>query len=190
MGHLSLLSSDRFLVSFFLSFFFFFPPSHTLFHLFPPFSVKFSWSFITDSLQPHESQHTRAPCSLSSLKLMSIDSVMPSSLPSSVVPFSSWPHFLRTSGSFSMSQHFTWVGKVWSFSFSISPSYEHPVLISFRMDRLDFLAVQGTLKNLIHHCSSKASILQHSAFFTVQLSHSYMITRETRSLSRQTLLAM
>ena len=66
--------------------------------------------------------------------------------------------------------------KYWSFSFSISPSNEHPGLISFRMDWLDLLAVQGTLKTLLQHHSSKASILQHSAFFTVQLSHPYMTT--------------
>ena len=74
----------------------------------------------------------------------------------------------------------------WSFSFNISPSNEHPGLISFRMDRLDLLAVQGTLKSLLQHHSSKASILQHSAFFTVQLSHSYMTTEKTIALTRRT----
>ena len=69
--------------------------------------------------------------------------------------------------------------KYWSFSFSIIPSKEHPGLISFRMDWLDLLAVQGTLKSLLQHHSSKASILQHSAFFTVQLSHPYMTTGKT-----------
>ena len=75
--------------------------------------------------------------------------------------------------------------KYWSFSFSISPSKEHPGLISFRMDWLDLLAVQGTLKSLLQHHSSKASILQHSAFFTVQLSHPYMTTGKTIALTRQ-----
>ena len=75
--------------------------------------------------------------------------------------------------------------KYWSFSFSISPSNEHLGLISFRMDWLDLLAVQRTLKNLQHH-SSKASILRHSAFFTVQLSHPYMTTGKTIALTRQT----
>ena len=70
--------------------------------------------------------------------------------------------------------HMRWP-KYWSFSFSISPSSEHPGLISFRVDWLDLLAVQGTLKNLLQHRSSKASILQHSAFFIVQLPHSYML---------------
>ena len=79
--------------------------------------------------------------------------------------------------------------KYWSFSLSISPSNEHPGLISFRMDWLDLLAVQGTHKSLLQHHSSKASILQHSAFFTVQLSHPYMTTGKTRALTRWTLLA-
>ena len=76
--------------------------------------------------------------------------------------------------------------KYWSFSFNISPSNEHPGLISFRMDWLDLLAVQGTLKSLLQHHTSKASILQCSAFFTVQLSHPYMITGKTIALTRRT----
>ena len=76
--------------------------------------------------------------------------------------------------------------KYWSFSFNISPSNEHPELISFRMDRLDPLAVQGTVKSLLQHHSSKVSILWHSAFFTVQLSYSYMTTGKTIALTRQT----
>ena len=76
--------------------------------------------------------------------------------------------------------------KYWSFSFSIIPSKEHPGLISFRMDWLDLLAVQGTLKSLLQHHSSKASILQHSAFFTVQLSHPYMTTAKNITLTRRT----
>ena len=79
----------------------------------------------------------------------------------------------------------TWP-KYWSFSFSIIPSNEHPGLISFRMDWLEFLAVQGTLKSLLQHHSSKASILRHSAFFTVQLSHPYMTTGKTIALTRWT----
>ena len=79
--------------------------------------------------------------------------------------------------------------KYWSFSFSVSPSNEHPGLISFRMDWLDLLAVQGTLKSLLQHHSSKASILQHSAFFTVQLSHPYMTTGKTIALTRWTFVA-
>ena len=76
--------------------------------------------------------------------------------------------------------------KYWSFSFKISPSNEHPGLISIRMDRLDLLAVQGTLKNLLQHHSSKASILRCSAYFTVQFSHPYMTTGKTIALTRQT----
>ena len=125
--------------------------------------------------------------SWSSLKLTSIESVMPSShlilcrplfllppIPPSIRVFSSestlcirWP-------------------KYWSFSFSISPSNEHPGLISLRMVRLDLLAVQGTLKSLLQHHSSKASILHHSAFFTVQLSHPYMTTGKITALTRWT----
>ena len=76
--------------------------------------------------------------------------------------------------------------KYWRFSFSINPSNEHPGLISFRMDWLDLLAVQGTLKSLLQHHSSKASIFHHSAFFTVQLSHPYMTTGKTIALTRRT----
>ena len=81
--------------------------------------------------------------------------------------------------------HMKWP-KYWSFSLSISPSNEHPRLVSFRMDWLDLLAVQGTLKSLLQHHSSKASVLRHSAFFTVQLSHPYMTTGKTIALTRQT----
>ena len=83
--------------------------------------------------------------------------------------------------------HMRWP-KYWSFSFSISPSNEHPGLISFRMDWLDLLAVQGTLKSLLQHHTSKASILRHSAFFTVQLSHPYRTTGKTIALTRRTLV--
>ena len=81
--------------------------------------------------------------------------------------------------------HMRWP-KYWSFSFGISPSNEHPGLISFRMDWLDLLAVQGTLKSLLQHHSSKASIFQCSAFFTIQLSHPYMTTGKTIALTRRT----
>ena len=81
--------------------------------------------------------------------------------------------------------HMRWP-KYWSFSLSISPSNEHPGLVSFRMDWLDLLAVQGTLKSLLQHHRSKASILLHSAFFTVQLSHPYMTTEKTMAFTRWT----
>ena len=83
--------------------------------------------------------------------------------------------------------HMKW-SKYWSFSFSIIPSKEIPGLVSFRMDWLDLLAVQGTLKSLLQHHSSKASILPHSAFFTVQISHPYLTTRKIIALTRQTLV--
>ena len=103
-----------------------------------------------------------------------------------VIPFSSCPQSLLASGSFPMrTLRMRWP-KYWSFSFSISPSNEHSKLISFRMDWLDLLAVQGTLKSLLQHHSSKASILWCSDFFTVQLSHPYMTTGKTTALTRWT----
>ena len=107
---------------------------------------------------------------------------------SSVVPFSSCPQSLPASGSFTMSQLFTWGGQSTGVSAlaSIIPSKEHPGLISFRMDWLDLLAVQETLKSLLQHYSLKASILRHSAFFTVQLSHPYMSIGKTIALIRRT----
>ena len=106
---------------------------------------------------------------------------------SSVVPFSFCLQSLPTSGSFQMSQFFT--SKYWSFNFSISPSNAYWWLISFRMDWLDLLAVQGTLKSLLLHHSSKASFLRCSAFFIVQLSHPYMTTGKTLALTRWTFVA-
>ena len=94
------------------------------------------------------------------------------------------PHSIRVFSNVS-TLHMRWP-KYRSFSFSISPSNEHPGLISFRMDWLDLLAVQGTLKSLLQHHSSKASILQCPAFFIVQLSHPYMITGKTIALTRRT----
>ena len=124
--------------------------------------------------------------SWSLLKLMSIESVMPSNhlilccplLPPSI--FSSIKVFSNESV-----LCIRWP-KHWSFSFSISPSNEHPGLISFRMDWLHLLAIQGTLKSLLQHHSSKASILLRSAFFIVQLSYPYMTTGKTIALTRQT----
>ena len=106
--------------------------------------------------------------SRSSLRLTSIESVMPSRISSSVVSFSSCPQSLPASGSFPMSQLFARGGQSIGFSFSISPSKEHPGMISFRMDWLDLLAIQGILRSLLQHHSSKASILRRSAFFTSQ----------------------
>ena len=135
---------------------------------------------MSDSSRPHELQHARPPLSISnprsSPKLMSIELVMPSSHLILCRPLFLLPLIPPTNRVFSNEStlHLRWP-KYWSFSFSISPSKEHPGLISFRMDWLDLLAVQGTLKRLLQHHSSKASIVQLSAFFTVQLSHPYMI---------------
>ena len=125
--------------------------------------------------------------SWSSLKLKSIKSVMPSSHLILCCPLFLLPSIPPSIKVFSNEStlRMRWP-KYWSFSFSIIPSKEHPGLISFRMDWLDLLAVQGTLKSLLQHHSSKASILQCSAFFTVQLSHPYMTTGKTIALTRQT----
>ena len=118
---------------------------------------------------------------------MSIESVMPSShliLCRPILLLSPVPPSIRIFSNKS-TLRIRWP-KYWSFSFNISPSSEHPGLISFRVDWLDLLAVQGTLKSLLQHHSSKTSIFWHSAFFTVQLSHLYMITGKTVALTRRT----
>ena len=134
-------------------------------------SVQFSRSVMSDSLRPHELQHARPPCLL----------ITPRDYSNSC-PLSRWCHptispsvvhfshlqFFPGSESFPVSQFFTSGGpKYWSFSFSISPSNDYSVLISFRIDWLDLLAIQGTLKSLLQHHSSKASILRCSASFIV-----------------------
>ena len=141
---------------------------------------------MSHSLRPHESQHVRPPSPSPTPRVhsdsTSIESVMPSNhlilcrpllllppIPPSIRVFSN-ESTLRTR-----------CPKYWSFSFSIIPSKEIPGLISFRMDWLDLLAVQGTLKSLLQHHSSKASILRCSAFFTVQLSHPYMTTGKMKT---------
>ena len=143
---------------------------------------------MSDSLQPHGLQHARDPCPSPT------PWVYPNSWPlsqwchpaisSSVIRFSSRLPSFPASGSFQMSQSFASGGQNTGFSFSINPSNESSGLISFRMDCLDLLAVQGTLKSLLQHHSSKASILWHSAFFMVQLSHPYMTARKTIALTR------
>ena len=149
-------------------------------------SLSRVWLFATAWTAAHQASLSITN-SQSLLKLMSIESVMPSShlilchpllllppIPPSIRVFSSestlcirWP-------------------KYWSFSFSVIPSNEHPGLVSFRMDWLDLHAVQGTLKSLLQQHSSKATILRHSAFFTVQLSYPYMTTGKTIALTRWT----
>ena len=123
----------------------------------------------------------------SSLRLTSIESMMPSShliLGRPLLLLPPIPPSIRVFSNES-TLHMRWP-KHWSFSFSIISSKEHPGLISFRMDWLDLLAVQGTLKSLLQHHNSKSSILQRSAFFTVQLSHPYMTTGKTIALTRWT----
>ena len=127
--------------------------------------------------------------SWSSLKLMCIESVMPSSHLILCHPLLLLPPIPPSIRVFSHEStlRMRWP-KYWSFSLSISPSNEHPGLVSFRMDWLDLLAVQGTRKSLLQHHSSKASILRCSAFFTVQLSHPYMTTGKTIALTRRSLV--
>ena len=127
-------------------------------------SVQFSHSVVSDSLWPHEPQHTRHPCpspnSQSSPKPMSIESVMPSNHLILCHPLLLLPSIFPSIRVFSNESalHIRWP-KYWSFSFNISPSKDHPGLISFGMDWLDLLAVQGTLKSLLQHHSSKTSAL-------------------------------
>ena len=147
---------------------------------------------MSDSFQPYESQHTRPPCpsptpGVYSNTYLSIESVMPSSLLILCCPLLLLPPIPPSIRVFSNEStlHMRW-SKYWSFSFSIILSKEIPGLISFGMDWLDLLAVQGTLKRLLQHHSSKASILWRSAFFIVQLSHPYMTTGKTIALTRWT----
>ena len=141
-------------------------------------SVQFSRSVVSDSLWPRESQHARPPCP-SPIPRVHSDSY-PSSqwrhpaISPSVVPFSSCPQSLPASESFPMSQLFAWGGQSIGVLALATFLPKKSQLISFRMDWLDLFAVQGTLKSLLQHHSSKASILRRSAFFTVQLSHPFM----------------
>ena len=152
-------------------------------------SVQFSHSVMSDSLWPHGLQHARPPCPSPTPK------AYPTSCPSSRLcyptisslsspspPPSIFPSIRVFSGESVL--HIRWP-KCWSFSFSISPSNEYSGFISFRINRFDLLAAQGTLKSF-QHLSSKASILRHSAFFIVQLSHLYMTTGKTIALTRWT----
>ena len=153
-------------------------------------SLQFSHSVVSDSLWPHGLQHARPPCPSPTPGAYS-DSC-PSSqwchpiISSFVVPFFPCPQSFPASGYSSESGlHIRWP-KYWSFSFNISLSNEYSGLISFKKDWLDLLAVQGTLKSLLQHHSSKAPILWCSAFFIVQLSHPYMTTGKTIALTRRT----
>ena len=141
-----------------------------------------------DYLQPHELQHAKASLSITNSqslpKLMSIESVMPSNLCRPLlVPPSIFPNIRVFSNESALCIRWP---KYWSFSFNISLSNEHSGLISFRIDWLDLLAVQGTLKSFLQNHSSKASVPQCSAFFTVQLSHPYITTGKNIALTRWT----
>ena len=153
-------------------------------------TVQFSCSVMSDSLRPHEPQHTRSPCPSPTPGVYS-NSCLSSWWCHPTI--SSCPPLLLLPPIFSSIKIFSNEStlrikrpKYWSFSFNISPSNEHPGLISFRIDWLDLLAVQGTLKSLLQYHSSKASILWHSDFFIVQLSHPYMTTGKTIALNRWT----
>ena len=151
-----------------------------------------SVSVLSGSLQSHGLQHARLPCPSPTPRVCS--NSCPSVLPCHAIL--SHPLLPPSPPAFSLSQHhrvfssesvlpIRWP-KYWSFSFSISSSNEYSELISFRIDWFDFLAVQGTLKSLLQHYSSKASLLQCSAFFMVQLSHPYMTNGKTIALTRWT----
>ena len=154
-------------------------------------SVQFSHSVLSDSLWPHESQHSRPSCPSPTPGVYS-NPCPPSqwchpTISSSCCPLFLLPSIFPSIRIFSNESTLCmrWP-KYWSFNFSNSPSNEHPGLISFRMDRLDLLAVQGTLKSLLQHHCSNASSLQCSAFFIVQLSHPYLTIGKTIALTRRT----
>ena len=156
-----------------------------LFHQYS--SVQFSCSVVSDSFWPHESQHARPPCPSPTPGVHSDSRPLSQwyhpAISSSVVPFFSCPQSLPEK-SFPMSKLRMRWPKYWSFSFSIIPSKNIPGLISSRIDWLDLLAVQGTVKSLLQHHSWKASILWHSAFFMIHLLHPCMTTGKTIALTR------
>ena len=143
---------------------------------------------MSNSLPPHELQHARLPCPSLSPRVCSKSCPLSQwchpIISSSFASFSSCSQSFPASGSFPMSWFFPirWP-KYWRFSFSSNPSNEYSALIAFRIDWVDVLAIQGTLKSLLQHHSSEASILQCSAFFIVQLSYPYMTTRKTIALT-------
>ena len=154
-------------------------------------SVQFSHSFVSDCLRPHGLQHARPPCLSPTpgvyLKSCPLSRWYHPTISSSVIPFLLLPSICPSIRVFSNESvlRIRWP-KYWSFSFSISPSSEYSGPISLRMDWLDLLTVQGTLKSLLQNHSSKASILRCSAFCIVQLSHPYMTTGKTIALTRRT----
>ena len=153
-------------------------------------SVQFSSSVMPNSLWHHELQHARPPCQWPTPGVhpnpCSLSRWCHPTISSSIVHFSSCPQSFLASGSFQMSQLFTSGGQSIGDSASTSVLPMNTGLIFFRMDWLDLLAVQGALKSLLQHHTSKASNLWHSAFFTVQISHPYMTTAKTIALTRRT----
>ena len=143
---------------------------------------------MSNYLRPHELQHARPPCPSQTLGVHSNSRPLSQwchpAISSSVIPFSSGPQSLPASESFAMSQIFAWGGQSTGVSALVSFLPKKSQDCSFRMDWLDLFAVHGTLKSLLQHHSSKASILWCSAFFTVQLSHPYMTTEKTIALTR------
>ena len=153
-------------------------------------SLSHVWLFVTLWTAAHQASLSITN-SQSLLKLMSVESVMPSNHLILCHPLLLLPLIVPSIGVFLNKSVLCirWP-KYWSFSFSITPSNEYSGLISFRMDWLDLLAVQGTLKSFLQHQSSKPSILRHSAFFMVRLSHPYMTTEKTIALTRQTFVCI
>ena len=155
--------------------------------------LLFSLYSVSNSLRPHELQHTRLPCPHylpGVLELMSIELVMPSNHHILCCPLLLLPSIISSIRVFSNE----WsppikLAKYWNFNFSISPSNKYSMLISFRIDWFDLLAVQGTLKSLLQHHNSKASIIQHSAFFMVQLSYLYITNGKTVALTTWTFVS-
>ena len=147
---------------------------------------------MSNSLRPLETQHARTLCPSSTPGVhpnpCSLCQWCHPTISSSAIPLSSCLQSFQHQGLFKWVSSLHQGAKYWSFSFNISPSNEHPGLISFRMDWVDLLAVQGIIKSLLQHHSSKALILLCSAFFIVQLSHPYMTTGKTIALTRWTLL--
>ena len=153
-------------------------------------SVQFSHSVVSDSLWPHGLQHGRPPCPSPTPRVYSNSCPLSRwchpTISSSVIPFSSLPQSFPVSGLFQWVSSSHQVAKVLEFQLQHESFNKHPRLISLKMDWLDLLAVQGTFKSLLQHHSSKVSILWHSAFFILQLSHAYMTTDKSIALTRWT----
>ena len=154
-------------------------------------SVQFSCSVVSNSLQPHRLQHARPPCPPPTPRVYSNSCPLSRwchpTVSTSVIPFSSYLQSFQHQGLFKWVSFLHQVVKVLEFQLQHSPSNAHSGLISFRMDWLDILSVQGTLKSLLQHHSSKASVLRCSAFFIVQLSHPYMNTGNTIAFTKMDL---